>query len=353
VVVALADDDAHWPTLPEAASARVRTCAGGTRRDISVCNALKALAGTAAETDWVIVHDAVRPCLRNEDLLRLFAEVGDDPVGGLLAVPVSDTLKRADAQQRCVQTVEREGLWRALTPQMFRYGLLHRALCLCIERERAVTDEAAAIESLGLQPRLVRGHADNLKITNPEDAALAEAILGSQSRNTAGPVAMRVGSGFDVHAFGPGDHVTLAGVRIPHERGVVAHSDGDVALHALCDALLGAMGLGDIGQHFPDTDSRWQDAESRQFLRYCADLLHQYGWRLVNADLTVLAEAPRLGSYRAQMTQNIANDLGVRPARVNIKATTTESLGTLGRREGLACQAVVLLAHADDGRHGH
>jgi 2-C-methyl-D-erythritol 2,4-cyclodiphosphate synthase len=164
---------------------------------------------------------------------------------------------------------------------------------------------------------------------------------------------MRVGSGFDVHAFGPGDHVMLGGVRIPYARGVVAHSDGDVALHALCDALLGAMGLGDIGQHFPDTDARWKGADSRSFVRHCSELLRQYGWRVVNADLTVLAQAPRLGAFRAQMSQNIADDLGVRPARINIKATTMESLGTIGRGEGLACQAVVLLAHADDGRNGH
>ena len=164
---------------------------------------------------------------------------------------------------------------------------------------------------------------------------------------------MRVGSGFDVHAFGPGDHVTIGGVHIPYERGVVAHSDGDVALHALCDAILGAMGLGDIGQHFPDTDWRWKGADSRQFLRHCAVLLRQNGWRLVNADLTVLAEAPRLAGFRVQMCQNIADDLGVRVARVNIKATTMESLGTVGRREGLACQAVVLLAHADDPQHGN
>jgi 2-C-methyl-D-erythritol 2,4-cyclodiphosphate synthase len=164
---------------------------------------------------------------------------------------------------------------------------------------------------------------------------------------------MRVGSGFDVHAFGPGDHVTLAGVPIPYERGVVAHSDGDVALHALCDALLGAMGLGDIGQHFPDTDPRWKGADSRRFVRHCAELLRKNGWRLVNADLTVLAEAPRVGGYRLQMCQNIADDLGVRPARINIKATTMEALGSVGRGEGLACQAVVLLARADDPQHGN
>ncbi|HEX9208265.1 MAG TPA: 2-C-methyl-D-erythritol 2,4-cyclodiphosphate synthase [Steroidobacteraceae bacterium] len=164
---------------------------------------------------------------------------------------------------------------------------------------------------------------------------------------------MRVGSGYDVHAFGPGDHVMLGGVRIPYDRGVVAHSDGDVALHALCDALLGAMGLGDIGQHFPDSDPRWKDADSRRFLRHCGVLLREHGWRFVNADLTLLAQAPRIHPHRAQMCQNIADDLGVRVDRINVKATTTEGLGALGRGEGLACQAVVLVAYGENAhRHG-
>jgi 2-C-methyl-D-erythritol 2,4-cyclodiphosphate synthase len=154
---------------------------------------------------------------------------------------------------------------------------------------------------------------------------------------------VRVGIGLDIHAFGPGDHVMLGGVRIAHDRGLLAHSDGDVVLHALCDALLGAMGQGDIGQHFPDTDPRWKDADSRVFLRHCAGLLVAQGWRLVNADLTVLAEAPRLGSHRDAMRASIAADLGVEPLRINVKATTTERLGAIGRAEGLACQAVVLL----------
>ena len=161
---------------------------------------------------------------------------------------------------------------------------------------------------------------------------------------------MRVGSGYDVHAFGPGDHVLLAGVRIPHGYGVLAHSDGDVALHALCDALLGALGLGDIGQHFPDSDPRWQGADSRQFVRHCVGLMNQHGWRLGNADLTVLAETPRLGPYRQQMTRNLADDLGVSVDRINIKATTTEGLGAIGRGEGLACHATVLLARDESRR---
>jgi 2-C-methyl-D-erythritol 2,4-cyclodiphosphate synthase len=165
---------------------------------------------------------------------------------------------------------------------------------------------------------------------------------------------MRVGSGYDVHAFGPGDHVMLAGVRIPHDCGVVAHSDGDVALHALCDALLGAMALGDIGEHFPDSDPRWKGADSRRFLRHCTSLLRQHGWRFVNADLTIVTQGPRIGPHRAQMRVNIADDLGVKIDRINVKATTTEGLGALGRSEGIACQAVVLVAHgASTHAHNH
>jgi 2-C-methyl-D-erythritol 2,4-cyclodiphosphate synthase len=164
---------------------------------------------------------------------------------------------------------------------------------------------------------------------------------------------MRVGIGYDVHAFGPGDHVTLGGERIPHPQGVLAHSDGDVLLHALCDALLGAMGLGDIGQHFPDTEPKWKGADSRVFLRHCAELLRKHSWRLVNADLTLVAEFPRIGPHRVAMQSHIAHDLGCGSERINIKATTSERLGTIGRGEGLAAQAIVLLAHASNGSHGH
>jgi 2-C-methyl-D-erythritol 2,4-cyclodiphosphate synthase len=153
----------------------------------------------------------------------------------------------------------------------------------------------------------------------------------------------RIGQGYDVHAFGPGDHVMLGGVRIPHTAGVQAHSDGDVLLHALCDALLGALGLGDIGMHFPDTDPKWRGADSRVFLRRVAELLNQHRAVVVNVDTTVIAEAPRLGKYRDAMRAHIAADLGIGIERVNIKATTSEAMGFIGRREGLACQAIALI----------
>ena len=157
---------------------------------------------------------------------------------------------------------------------------------------------------------------------------------------------MRIGSGFDVHAFGDGDHLLLGGVRIPFERGILAHSDGDVVIHALCDALLGALALGDIGQHFPPSDPQWKDADSRRFLRHCALLLDQHGWMLGNADITVICERPRIGPHAQAMRDNLAEDLGVEPSHVSIKATTTETLGFTGRGEGIAAHAVVLLARA-------
>lgn len=157
---------------------------------------------------------------------------------------------------------------------------------------------------------------------------------------------MRIGSGFDVHAFGDGDHLMLGGVRIAFDRGIVAHSDGDVVIHALCDALLGALALGDIGTHFPPADPQWKDADSRRFLRHCAMLLDQHGWTLANADVTVICERPKIGPHAEAMRGNLAADLGVSIGQVSVKATTTESLGFTGRSEGIAAQAVVLLARA-------
>jgi len=177
VIVALSEGDRRFARLPEARDPRVRTCSGGARRELSVANALEALRGEARDEDWVMVHDAARPCLHPSDVRQLIAALDGDPVGGLLALPVGDTLKAAGRDGRCDRTVPREGLWRALTPQMFRYGVLRRALKLNLERERVVTDEASAVEAMGLRPRLVTGRTDNIKITLPGDRGLAAAIL--------------------------------------------------------------------------------------------------------------------------------------------------------------------------------
>jgi 2-C-methyl-D-erythritol 4-phosphate cytidylyltransferase / 2-C-methyl-D-erythritol 2,4-cyclodiphosphate synthase len=361
IIVALAPGDRGWAQIAarlqltaQAAPAGTPTpgvaaVAGGTHRSLSVRAALAALAGRAAADDWVLVHDAARPCLEGQDLERLLAALAAHALGGLLATPAADTLKRAptaaagEPAARVSETVDRTTLWRAQTPQMFRYDRLCAALDAAHAARRFPTDEAQALEWQGEQPLLVPGGASNLKITTAEDLLLAAAVLRSRHPSHTRGAPMRVGSGFDVHAFGPGDFLMLAGVRIPHSRGVVAHSDGDVALHALCDALLGAAGLGDIGQHFRDTDPRWRGADSRGFVTAVLAMLRARGLAVTNADVTVLAQAPKIAPHRDAMREEIARLLGISEASVNIKATTTEGLGFLGRAEGIAAQAVVLL----------
>jgi 2-C-methyl-D-erythritol 4-phosphate cytidylyltransferase / 2-C-methyl-D-erythritol 2,4-cyclodiphosphate synthase len=335
VVVVLAAGDEHWPTLSsQLNSPKLLTATGGAQRQESVMNGLNFLSVRAQATDWVLVHDAARPCLSSADLSALI-EALPGSSGAVLAAPIVDTVRREMPRE----TLDRTGLWRALTPQVFSFGELHGALRDAAAAAVLVTDEAQALERMGVTAKLVRGSPFNIKVTRVEDLAMAAGIL--QMRQGGG---MRIGQGMDVHTFGAGDHVILGGVRIAHPFGVVAHSDGDVIIHALCDALLGAMGDGDIGQHFPDTDPRYRGADSRVFLRVVAERMKAAGWSLVNADVTVLAEAPRISAHRIQMAANLAADLNVSPQLINIKATTTERLGFVGRKEGLAAMASVLVA---------
>ena len=335
IVVALPAGDATFGTLPVARDARLRAVTGGAERAASVAAGLAAVAAAVGGADpWVLVHDAARPCLPRADLAALKAALAGAADGALLGIPIADTVKRAAADARVVATLPRAGLHRAATPQAFRLKRLAAALAAA----PAATDEAGAVEALGDRPLLVVGSPRNLKLTTPADFASAEDILRGSAMQ-----GLRVGTGFDVHAFGPGDAVWLGGVRVPHTHGVVAHSDGDVLLHALCDALLGAAGLGDIGQHFPDSDARYRGIASVELLGVVLARVRERGYALVNADLTLLAEAPRLAPHRVAIVASLAAALGVDASRVNLKATTTEALGFLGRREGLAAQAVVLL----------
>jgi 2-C-methyl-D-erythritol 4-phosphate cytidylyltransferase/2-C-methyl-D-erythritol 2,4-cyclodiphosphate synthase len=351
IVVVLAPDDARWPGVAAVmADSKIQTTIGGASRQESVMNGLNALEGQAAAEDWILVHDAARPCLTSTDLTALIDAVEAQDAessagainGALLAAPIVDTVKR-EGGGIAVDTVDREGLWRALTPQVFGFAHLKEALDEVLRGGLPVTDEAQAMERRGLRARLVRGSPLNIKVTRAEDLSMAEAILRGAENRRAEHSYMRIGQGFDVHAFGEGDHVVLAGVRIDYPRGVVAHSDGDVVIHALCDAVLGALGAGDIGQHFPDSDPRYRGANSRVFLREVTARMHAAGMTLVNADVTVLAEAPRVAKHRSAMAENLAADLGVPAERINIKATTTERLGFIGRGEGLAASAAVLL----------
>ncbi len=341
IVLVLAAGDERGSALAERLGSKVMRTTGGMLRAESVRNGLAKLSERASEHDWVLVHDAARPCLPPADLDRLIAEVGNDSVGGILAAPLGDTVKQGAASGRIERTVERFGLWRALTPQMFRYGLLCRALDSALAAGIDVTDDATAMERAGHQPRLIAGSSANIKVTRPEDLAIAAALL--VAGDTPG---VRIGHGYDVHAFEAGDHVTLGGVRIAHDRGVLAHSDGDVIIHALCDALLGAAGLGDIGEKFPPSDPALRGADSRTFLRQIAAELRGLGFAVGNVDISVIAEVPRILAHKPAMRANLAADLGILAARVNIKATSMEGLGAIGRREGFAAHAIAVLTRA-------
>jgi len=311
-----------------------RAALGGPSRQRSVLNGLEAL--TDDPPDIVTIHDAARPLVSAEAIGRTIdALAGSDVAGAVAGVRVTDTLKRLDGD-RVAGTVDRQGLWRAQTPQTFRFAPLlaaHRAAAaLGDSEETALTDDVAVAEGAGLEIAMVEGEERNFKITTEEDMARAR-------RELAPRLETRTGTGFDVHAFGPGTAVTLGGIEVPHTQGLVGHSDADVVLHALTDALLGAVAAGDIGQYFPPSDPQWRGAASERFLKHAADLVKREGGRIVNVDITLICERPRIGPHRDQMRARIADILGVAVHRVGVKATTTEKLGFTGRGEGIAVQA--------------
>jgi len=341
VVVVVTQDDSRWHELEASiGSPKLLSAIGGASRQESVMSGLARLQTLADPDDWVLVHDAARPCLDPVDVRALIDALDQGGDGAVLAAPIVDTVKR-ERDGVVGETVDRQGLWRALTPQVFGFAALTAALADAARLGVTVTDEAQGMERRGVRARLVQGSAFNIKVTRAADLAAAERILRS-----AESMQMKMGQGFDVHAFGDGDHVMLGGVRIPYARGVVAHSDGDVVIHALCDAVLGGLGAGDIGRHFPDSDPRYRGADSRVFLHTVAEMMRAAGLKLVNADITVLAEAPRIAAHRAAIESNLAADLGVPSDCINVKATTTERMGFIGRGEGLAALAVALLDRA-------
>lgn len=314
---------------------------GGATRQESVYAGLVSLSDHAP--DIVLIHDGARPVVEPGLITRVIDGCADYP-GAIAAMPVTDTLKRAQADQDgrplIDGTVPRAGLWRAQTPQGFRYGDILSAHEQA--RGRQYTDDAAVAEAAGLTVALVAGAKDNLKITLPGDFDTANQLIRDHA--TVTQMETRLGTGFDVHRFGPGDAVILCGVAVPHDRGLVGHSDADVGLHALTDALLGALGAGDIGQHFPPSDERWKGASSDQFLRHAVSLVERQGGRVVHLDVTLICERPKVGPYREAMVRRIAEIAGVPKGRVSVKATTTEELGFTGRREGIAAQAAATIA---------
>lgn len=311
--------------------------AGGDTRQESV---RAGLAAVSPEIELVLVHDGVRPLLEAglvRDCLVAAAESG----AAMLALPVSDTLKEVKSGMVVARTVDRRHLWLAQTPQVARRELLEEAFAAAFREGFVGTDEASLLERIGCEVRIVMGSERNIKITRPEDLAVAEALL--EERAESGMGAMRVGHGYDAHRLGKGRRLVLGGVEIPFESGLIGHSDADVLLHALCDAMLGAAGQGDIGRHFPDSDPGLKDISSLFLLEKVVEKLSGQGFKLVNADLTVVAQRPKLSQYFPAMQENIGRVCRIAVERINLKATTTEKMGFAGREEGLAAHAVVLL----------
>jgi len=301
---------------------------GGATRQDSVRNGLESLKPFSPES--VLIHDAARPFVDHSMIDRVIEAMAKTP-GVIPALQVSDTIKK-EKHGLCATTVDRSHLWRAQTPQGFSFDEIYTAHQMQKGCER--TDDAAILEAAGKEVSFVLGHEDNFKITTQEDLVRAQRLI---QMNTE----YRTGSGFDVHRFGTGDFVTLCGIKIPHSHGLSGHSDADVALHALTDAVLGAIGAGDIGSHFPPSEEKWKGASSDRFLRHACDLVEARSGKVMNLDVTLICESPKIGPHRDVMREKIADICGIEVDRVSVKGTTTEKLGFTGRDEGIAAQAVV------------
>ena len=346
LVVLAPDDDAFEHQVPGFAGEQAWVArVGGASRAATVAAGLDELrARGAMPHDWVLVHDAARCLLQPAWVDRLIDACQDDEVGGLLALPLADTLKQAQsgsAGPLVAATVPRDGKWAAQTPQMFRLGLLQPALR---GAGPEVTDEAGAVEAFGHAPRLVVGDHQNIKITWPADFALAERLLMAQPSGRPAGLQLRIGEGWDTHALVSGRPLVLGGITIAHSHGLLGHSDADALLHAITDALFGAAALGDIGRHFPDTDPAFKGADSGRLLAECARRVRADGWQIVNIDATIVAQAPRLAPHIAPMVDRIAGLLGLAAGQVNVKAKTAEGMGPVGEGRAIETRAVCLLS---------
>jgi len=307
--------------------AHLAPVAGGATRQDSVRAGLAALI--AHSPDVVLVHDAARPLIPAGTIPALLAAL-DHSAGAIPAAPVADTLKRVSAG-RITATVPRDGLYRAQTPQAFRFATLlaaHQAATGV-----AATDDAALLEAAGETVAIVAGSDDNIKLTYAEDLPRLERVMTAS-------LVPRVGTGFDVHVLEVGRPLMLCGVAVPHDMGLAGHSDADVGIHALCDAIYGALAEGDIGRHFPPSQATWKDADSARFLAHAAERIAARGGLLANADVTLICERPKIAPHAATMSARLASILAVDASRISVKATTTEKLGFTGRGEGIAAQAI-------------
>src|SRR5438270_2322907 len=327
VLVAIRPEDRELFDRALAGIAVLPPVPGGPERQDSVRLGLEALAERKPER--VLIHDGARPFPTPELIDRVIDGLDRAPAA-IPALPLGDTIKRVE-DGRILETIDRSQLWRAQTPQGFHFDAIlaaHRQMA-----GRVLTDDAAVAEAAGIAPLIVAGSEENLKVTTAEDLAAAERLLAARQGD------VRVGQGFDVHPFAAGDHLWICGVRVPHGMSLAGHSDADVGLHALTDAVLGAIGAGDIGMHFPPSDSRWRGASSDRFLAYAATLVRERGGAIAAVDITIICERPKIAPYRDRMIERLAEILEISPERVSVKATTTEEPGFNGRAEGLGRQA--------------
>jgi len=331
IVVAYAPE--HAPLLQPILSRwpQVRTVPGAATRTGSV----RACLATIADADAILVHDAARPGLSAGMVCALVDAVAAGAPAVAPALAVADTLRRADPGGWAIEDVDRAGLMCVQTPQAFSAEVLRRAYA-DIGANAAFSDDIAVVQAAAVRTRMIAGDPLLMKLTYAGDFAVLERLL-------SGNFVTCVGHGVDAHRFGPGDFVTLCGVRIAHDRGLVGHSDADAGWHALVDAILGALGEGDIGAHFPPTDPKWKGADSERFLRHAASLATDAGARISHVDVTLICERPKIGPHRDAMRARTAEVLALPLNRVSVKATTTERMGFLGREEGLAAQATATL----------
>ncbi|MBT8460393.1 MAG: bifunctional 2-C-methyl-D-erythritol 4-phosphate cytidylyltransferase/2-C-methyl-D-erythritol 2,4-cyclodiphosphate synthase [Boseongicola sp.] len=330
LVLVLNEDDiatSLWPTEPA-----TDVVTGGDTRSASVRAGLAALEGTV---DHVLIHDVARPLITHAVIDRVL-EALENQEAAAPAVAVTDALWHGE-NATVIGTQDRSGLYRAQTPQGFDLAKIiaaHNAV------DKDAADDVEVARLAGLKVTIVEGDPDNLKITGPDDFDRAERLLNERSPHT---MDIRVGNGFDVHRFGPGDHVILCGVNIPHTRGLQGHSDADVGLHTITDAIYGALSEGDIGRHFPPSDPQWKGVASEIFLKHAADLAVSRGFKISNIDCTLVCEFPKIGPHATAMQSEVARITKTDEDRVSVKATTSEQLGFAGRGEGSACMATVTL----------
>ena len=306
--------------------------AGGSERQYSIANALGVIDDSV---DIIAVHDGARPLIDTEIISSAIAAAREFRAAGV-AVPVKDTIKTVDAEGYIIGTPDRQTLWAIQTPQVFEANLLRRAYDEAARDRFLGTDDAGLVERLGVKVKIVTGSYKNLKITTPEDLYMAQALIKQGCETEMS----RVGIGYDVHRLVEGRKLILGGVEVPYNLGLEGHSDADVLLHAIKDALLGAAALGDIGRHFPDSDPQYKGASSLILLAKVREILNQHGYKINNVDATIVAQKPKLASFIPEMNRNIAQTLEIAEGQVNVKATTTEGLGFAGQGEGIAAYAV-------------